>query len=159
MEPRVTIFPPTYSPIISPCHSLSHEFSVNQSSPPPPTYSPITSPCHSLSPSDSVSPTNPPDVITLSQNQFNKNFEIPDLHHITKHDNLPPLLHEILPKSDTYIFQKIDISTSNLVCSVTLLRQEMVQNNGLLIFKTKPRQPTESLEVYSQKGKGSSTKQ
>ena len=101
--------PSTYSPIISTCHSLSHEFSVNQSSPPPPTYSPITSPCHSLSPSDSVSPTNPPDVITPSQNQFNKNFEIPDLHHIIKHDNLPPLLHEILPKSYTYIFQKIDI--------------------------------------------------
>lgn len=78
------------------------------------TYSPISSP-----------PDSPSSFTTLSQ--FSPDFETPDIGLIIPHDNLPPLLHEILPKS--YINTASNTSGS-LTCSATFLTNIQSQDGA-----------------------------
>ena len=61
---------------------------------------------------------------------FNTEIETPDIGSIIEHDDLPPLLHEILPKSYTYYFQNIQIAkngSGNSACSATFLTNATTQ--------------------------------
>ena len=79
-----------------------------------------------------VSPPQP--LRSSSPTSLDLDLEMPDIGCITSHDDLPPLLHEILPREHTYIFKEVKISYNSdcgLLCSAIILTDVTMENSAV----------------------------
>ncbi len=112
--------PPSKSlnPPDSPASTKSSSNSVSTSLTPPgnssplrPLYSPISS-----------TPSSP-----QANTQFNTEIETPEIGSTIEHNDLPPILHGLLPISYNYIFRNITMAKNGSACSVTFLTNAISQ--------------------------------
>lgn len=110
------------------------EPTITQTSPLPMLTSPKANPSTPTSQPPSASPST-----AQSESDIDLEFEKPDIGCIIDHSELPPLLHAILPKQYTYLFQNVQISKDEecgLVCSADILTNVVVSQKSALQWIT-----------------------
>lgn len=111
------------------------EPTITQTSPLPMLTSPKANPSTPTSQPPSASPST-----AQSESDIDLEFEKPDIGCIIDHSELPPLLHAILPKQYTYLFQNVQISKDEecgLVCSADILTNVVSLYSGSLTLKSR----------------------